>query len=101
MLARLDALAHEPSAPRSAVAALRELHGERRAKFLADLDPELTGSEADLATLRLDLIGVERASIGEAYENNLITDESRRRLERAYDLEEASVRHALGEAAAD
>jgi hypothetical protein len=83
------------------VSALRQLHGERRAKFLADLDPELTGSEADLATLRLDLIGIERAAIGEAYENNLITDESRRRLERAYDLEEASVRHALGDSGAD
>ncbi len=101
VLARLDALAREPNAPPSAVSALRQLHGERRAKFLADLDPELTGSEADLATLRLDLIGIERAAIGEAYENNLITDESRRRLERAYDLEEASVRHALGDSGAD
>ncbi len=46
--------------------------------------------------MRLDLIGVERAAIGDAYEKNLITDESRRRLEREFDLEEASVLHARG-----
>jgi Na+/H+ antiporter len=97
VIARLDALQSDPAAPPSAVAALQKLHGERRAKFLAELDPELTGSEADLACLRLELISVERAAIGGAYEENLITDESRRRLERAFDLEEASLRGALGD----
>src|SRR5947209_4659748 len=98
VLARLEALERDPKARPSAVAALRRLHGERRAKFLADLAPEPNGDEADVVALRLDLIGVERAAIGAAYEENVITDESRRRLEREFDLEEASVRHALGEA---
>ncbi|MDE3177774.1 MAG: cation:proton antiporter, partial [Pseudomonadota bacterium] len=97
VLARLDALGREPGSRPSAVAALRKLHRERQAKFLADLAPEPAAEEADLAALRLDVIGVERAAIGEAYAQNLITDESRRRLEREFDLEEASVRHALGE----
>ena len=99
VLARLDALERDAHARPSAVSALRKLHGERRAKFLADLEPDPFAGEADVAELTLDLINVERASIGEAYENNLITDESRRRLEREFDLEEASVQHARGEVA--
>ncbi len=96
MLARLDELeaAHDGQAP--AAAALKRLHGERRAKFLADLDPNVT-READVGALRLDLIELERDAISEAYEKNLITDESRRRLERGFDLEEASLRHARAE----
>jgi CPA1 family monovalent cation:H+ antiporter len=99
VLARLDALERDAHARPSAVSALRKLHGERRAKFLADLEPDPFAGEADVAELTLDLINVERASIGEAYENNLITDESRRRLEREFDLEEASVQHGKGEVA--
>ena len=99
MLARLAALEREPNARPSAVAALRKFHGERQSKFLADLEPDANGDEADLVALQLDLIGVERAAIGEAYEKNLITDDSRRRLEREFDLEEASVSHGLGAAA--
>jgi CPA1 family monovalent cation:H+ antiporter len=98
VLARIDALERTPAARPSAVAALRKYHGERRSRLLADLEPDPNAAEADVVALRLDLIGVERAAIAEAYEENLITDESRRRLERAYDLEEASVRHARGEA---
>ena len=93
VLARLDVIEKAEDGQKPAAAALRRLHAERRAKFLADLDPEVT-READVAALRLDLIGLERASIAEAYEKNLITDESRRRLEREFDLEEASLRHA-------
>ncbi len=98
VLARIDALEDEPSARSSAVAALRKYHGERRARLLDDLEPDPHAGEADVVALRLDLIGVERGAIAEAYDKNLITDESRRRLERAFDLEEASVRHARGEA---
>jgi Na+/H+ antiporter len=98
VLARLDTLARDPRVRPPIVSALRKLHGERRATFLADLGPDPSAGEDDLAELRLDLIEVERAAIGEAYENNLIVDESRRRLEREFDLEEASVRHARGEA---
>jgi Na+/H+ antiporter len=99
VLDRLDALERDPHARPTAVSALRKLHGERRAKFLADLEPDPSAGEADIAELRLDLIGVERGSIGQAYEKNLITDDSRRRLEREFDLEEASVVHARGEVA--
>ncbi len=99
VLERLDALERDPHARPSAVSALRKLHGERRAKFLADLAPDPSAGEADVAELRLDLIGVERGAIDAAYEKLLITDESRRRLEREFDLEEASVAHARGETA--
>ena len=94
VLARLDALDADPGSRAPGVAALRKFHGERRARFLAELDPDVTPEPLDVVAMRLDLIRVERAAIGEAYEKNLITDESRRRLERAFDLEEASVRDA-------
>jgi len=100
VLARLDALERDSQSRPSAVAALRRFHGERRAKFLAELDPDPGLGEADLVALQLELIGVERASIANAYEKNLITDESRRRLERELDLVEASVRHELREGGA-
>ena len=96
VLARLDELETTANGQRPAAAALKKLHGERRAKFLADLDPEVT-READVTALSLDLIALERDAIGEAYEKNLITDESRRRLERGFDLEEASLLHARGD----
>ena len=97
VLQRLDEMERETQAQGPAVAALRRLHEERRAKYLADLDPEVT-READVVALRLDLVGLERAALGQAYAQNLITDESRRRLEREFDLEEASLRHATGAA---
>jgi Na+/H+ antiporter len=101
VLARLDALDADPGSRAPAVAALRRFHGERRARFLADLDPDVTPEPLDVVAMRLDLIAIERAAIGDAYAKNLITDESRRRLERAFDLEEASVRDAaIGEGAA-
>jgi CPA1 family monovalent cation:H+ antiporter len=96
VLDRLDKLERDAHARPSAVSALRKLHGERRATFLAELGPDPFAGEVDVAALTLDLISVERSSIGEAYEKNLITDESRRRLEREFDLEEASVLHARG-----
>lgn len=98
VLARLDALERAPGSRPSAVAALKKLHGERQARFLADLAPEPAAEGADLAALGLDLIGVERAAIDRSYAQNLITDETRRRLERAFDLEEARVRNASDEA---
>ena len=92
VIARLDEIEREGDGQGPAAAALKKLHAERRAKYLADLDPDARHA-ADVAALRLDLIGLERAEMGEAYEKNLITDESRRRLEREFDLEEASLRH--------
>ena len=97
VLARLDALEADPGSRPSAIGALRKYHGERRARLIADLDPALTPEPLDVMAMRLDLVAVERAALNKAYEKNLITDESRRRLERAFDLEEASVRHAGGQ----
>ena len=94
VLARLEALDASPDSARPAVAALQKFHGERRARLLAELDPAVTPEPLDVVAMRLDLIAVERRAIGEAYARNQITDESRRRLERAFDLEEASVRDA-------
>jgi CPA1 family monovalent cation:H+ antiporter len=45
--------------------------------------------------LELRLIDAERESIAMAYEQNRITDEARRRIERELDLEEARVRHEM------
>jgi hypothetical protein len=41
------------------------------------------------------MIDAERESIAMSYEQNRITDEVRRRIERELDLEEAGVRHAM------
>jgi hypothetical protein len=96
VLVRLDALDSQPGTL-PAVTALRRFHGERRARFVDELEEASAPETHDVGAIRLDLIQIERAAIGEAYEKNLITDESRRRLERAFDLEEASVRHASGD----
>jgi monovalent cation/hydrogen antiporter len=75
--------------------ALRRAYADRRAR-IAMAEP----SRPDLDTaarcnLELHLIDVERNAIARSYEENRITDEARRRIERELDLEEARVRHAL------
>jgi monovalent cation/hydrogen antiporter len=75
--------------------ALRRAYADRRAR-IAMAEP--SRPDLDTATrcnLELYLIDVERDAIARAYEENRITDEARRRIERELDLEEARVRHAL------
>jgi CPA1 family monovalent cation:H+ antiporter len=50
---------------------------------------------SETGELQLRLLEIERAAIMRAYEENRITDEARRRIERELDLEEARERHIL------
>jgi Na+/H+ antiporter len=75
--------------------ALRRAYVDRRAR-IASADPTRASlPTAARCSLELQLIEIERGGIARAYEQNRITDEARRRLERELDLEEARVRDAL------
>jgi len=96
VLALLDQAEKTMGTPTRTLEALRRLELERRASFASNAKNdllELPASEAK--TLRLQLIEAERAAIGSAYEDNRITDEARRRIERELDLQEASIRHSI------
>jgi CPA1 family monovalent cation:H+ antiporter len=81
--------------PAVPVAALRRYHGDRLALLTATAD-ETTQEEpaTDAARLQLRLIAAERAAVTRLYEEDRITDEARRRIERELDLEEARSKHA-------
>jgi CPA1 family monovalent cation:H+ antiporter len=64
---------------------------EYRAGRLAQAMPEDNDGTPTASKLRLDLIAAEREYIYRALQEGKITDESRRRIERELDLEEASV----------
>jgi len=99
-LARLDSLEGAVSSP-EAVRALRRRNEDRRAYFVAacqDLSAgEITGANA---SLQLQFVNAERASIADLYHHNKISDEARRRIERELDLEDARIRHAAESGAA-
>jgi CPA1 family monovalent cation:H+ antiporter len=96
VLAALEAAEKEAATPPEAIEALRRLHRERRANFLLGAERKAAEEEiADIEALQLRLVEAERNAIADAYEANKITDEARRRIEREFDLEEASLRHAL------
>ena len=75
--------------------ALRRYHADRLALLTATAD-ETTQDEpaADAARLQLRLIAAERSTVTRLYEENRISDEARRRIERELDLEEARSKHA-------
>jgi CPA1 family monovalent cation:H+ antiporter len=81
------------------VAALRRHHLDRLSLLNATAD-ESTRDEptTDVARLQLRLIAVERFAISRLYEENRITDDARRRIERELDLEEARSQHAQASA---
>ena len=82
--------------PGTTLAALCKRHADRRAQLTMTADP--TTSEdpvSDTGELQLRLLEIERAAIMRAYEENRITDEARRRIERELDLEEARESHIL------
>jgi NhaP-type Na+/H+ or K+/H+ antiporter len=77
------------------VDALKRRHSDRRAMIASKAQaPRLESGVAASADLHVRLIEAERAAIAAAYDANRITDESRRRIERELDLEEARIRHA-------
>ncbi|HEX6119339.1 MAG TPA: Na+/H+ antiporter [Dongiaceae bacterium] len=94
VLKELDNAEAEGQPPVS-VAALRRYHGDRLALLTATAD-ETTSDEptADTARLQLRLIAAERSTVMRLYEEDRISDEARRRIERELDLEEARSKHA-------
>jgi len=78
-----------------AAEALRRAYADRRARIAASEASSAPPDTAAACVLELRLIDAERESIATSYEQNRITDEARRRIERELDLEEARVRHAL------
>jgi len=99
-LARLDSLEGAVSSP-EAVGALRRRNEDRRAYFVAACQ-DLGGGEVSNAnaSLQLQFVNAERASIADLYHQGKISDEARRRIERELDLEDARIRHAAESGAA-
>jgi CPA1 family monovalent cation:H+ antiporter len=87
---RLQAIAVERNLPAEAADILRERHSHRRHQFPRNLTDGIEAARLN-ATLRLELIAAERDFLQEELRNGRITDESRRRIERELDLEEAAV----------
>ncbi len=88
--ARLEQLANENGAPDKVLSLLRTRHTYRSSRLLnasaEAADPNGIGPD-----LRSELIETERKFIFGLLQEGRITDESRRRMERELDLEEASV----------
>jgi CPA1 family monovalent cation:H+ antiporter len=97
---RLDEIATRRELPAEALELLRTRYDSRIALLPRSLDDGL-----DLATLRaelrIELIQAERELIHELLRNGVITDETRRRIERDLDLEEAGFRTRIGAAGGD
>ena len=89
-LRRLEELARERNLPDEVAALMRARDDARRQQFPRSI---ADGSEqvALGAKLRLELIAVEREYLYDLLRDGQITDESRRRIERELDLEEASI----------
>jgi CPA1 family monovalent cation:H+ antiporter len=82
--------------PGTTLAALCKRHADRRAQLTMTADITTNDDPvSDTGQLQLRLLEIERGAIMRAYEENRITDEARRRIERELDLEEARERHIL------
>jgi Na+/H+ antiporter len=86
----LDRLAGERSLGADVVDLLNARYDQRIRLIPADLDDGLALTRAN-NDLRLELIVAEREFLHELLRDGKITDESRRRLERELDLEEATI----------
>lgn len=87
---RLDALAANADVPAEVLATLRT-HHDYRVRRLPRTISDGVENAAMTASLRADLITAEREYIYQLLQDGKITDESRRRLERELDLEEAII----------
>jgi CPA1 family monovalent cation:H+ antiporter len=89
-LRRLEELARERNLPKDVAALLKE-----RQHLRSQLSPRSSNDGMELsrlnAEMRLELIAVEREFLYQRLRDGTITDESRRRIERELDLEEASI----------
>ena len=99
-LARLDSLEGAVVSPVT-VAALRRRHTDRRAYFVAACEDIIRGDAIGAsASLQLQFVDAERASIAAMYARGELDDEARRRIERELDLEDSRIRHAAESGAA-
>jgi len=89
-LHRLEEIARERGLSEDVRQILRVRHDARKQQYPRSLDDgvELAALGAEL---RLELIEVEREYLFQSLRDGKITDESRRRIERELDLEEASI----------
>jgi CPA1 family monovalent cation:H+ antiporter len=92
ILARLRQ-AESDGAPAGMVNALRQQHTGRRARIAEPCSDE----SRQAAQLQLELIETERQTIAQAYLDQRLSDEARRRIERELDLEFARLTHAAEE----
>jgi CPA1 family monovalent cation:H+ antiporter len=87
--------AEADGAPAISVAALRRFHSDRLALMTTTADESTSDDPAtDTASLQLRLIAAERSAVMNLYEQERLSDEARRRIERELDLEEARSKHA-------
>ena len=90
-LASLDAMTDDRELSDEVVKLLRARHDIRANQLPASLDPDRHDVSADGAELTRELIAAERKFIHALLRDGKITDETRRRIERDLDLEEAVV----------
>ncbi|MET0679192.1 MAG: Na+/H+ antiporter [Bradyrhizobium sp.] len=90
-LQSLDAITDDRRLSDEVVKLLRARHESRSNQLPDSLDPEHHDVSADGTALTRELISVERKFIHTLLRDGKITDESRRRIERDLDLEEASL----------
>ncbi len=90
-LQSLDAMTDDRELSDEVVKLLRARHDIRNSQLPDSLDPDRHDASADGADLTRELIGAERKFIHALLRDGKITDETRRRIERDLDLEEASL----------
>ncbi|MCA6108828.1 Na+/H+ antiporter [Bradyrhizobium cenepequi] len=90
-LASLDAITDERELSDEVVKLLRARHDIRTSQLPAALDPDKNDVSANGTELTRELIATERKFIHALLRDGKITDETRRRIERDLDLEEASL----------
>ena len=90
-LASLDAMTEQRDLSDDVVKLLRARHEIRASQLPASLDPEAHEVSRQGSRLTRDLITAERKFIHMLLREGKITDETRRRIERDLDLEEASL----------
>jgi len=90
-LQALEARSNDPEMSEAVINLLRARHEIRIGQLPVSLDPKAQEVTAIGANLTRELIGIERRCIHTLLRNGKISDETRRRIERDLDLEEASL----------
>jgi CPA1 family monovalent cation:H+ antiporter len=90
-LRSLDGIVEQRELPDDVVKVLRARHEIRASQLPDSLDPDAHDVSAEGTELTRELIAAERKFIHALLRDGKITDESRRRIERDLDLEEASL----------